>query len=1057
MLQIKDLVKNYVQKDIETVHALRGVSIDFRKNEFVAILGPSGCGKTTFLNIIGGLDRYTRGDLLIKGKSTKEYKDKDWDTYRNHSVGFVFQSYNLIPHQTILQNVELALTISGISKKERKERATHALGKVGLSKMINKKPNQLSGGQMQRVAIARALVNDPEILLADEPTGALDSVTSIQVMDLLKEVAKDRLVIMVTHNPELAEKYASRIINMFDGEIKGDSNPYKIQPGEYDEEQEINKGKKYSQMKFFTAFGLSLSNLFSKAKRTSLVAVAGSIGIVGVSSVLAVSNGIKSYIVSMEDDMLSNYPIGIAEESVDYSSLMTGLQTQEVVEDVVFDKKTEIGLDSMIAYLMDKYKDFTSVKTNDINANLISFIEDAPEEAVAAKRYNYGIDVTNNIYTTFKKTASSSANMMSLNGITQMYISTLKTVDGFSDYAQFVDLFTSFLKQLPDNKEYVVGDGVNGQYKMLAGEYPSSANDILLVVDPNKQTMTDINLAQMGFYPQDEFLNIAKRAIAENDPENEDYGKTSEELDAIYPYDKSFKFEDLLGKELTYYPHNTIYSHSEIEASSSRSVSVSYVSFGAGGMDLAQMNYDFENDNFTGIGFKAGGSGVETIMMKRSEGSTLDIEHPAYGEFEGVRAGNPWKLRIVDAAGTTMIYDITTDPNPATPLAADQGENKLIKDEITPDVTAYNFPAVAKSTWNTGVNLRISGIAIAGDDTKFGCLSRGVYYTKEFADLFINDAKSSEIVNDPTYGIIAHIGSQKESASAFKAYVTYDYDSYKDDPNNATVTQGYASALNADFSASFASMFSGFSGGLNYFEVDKTYLRSLSGLSVKKIPATGTEYFHKVETIDGVDTDYTFEKLPQSISLYPTSFEMKDMLTDYLDKWNSSEDITVNGVTLTKDQRDDLTYTDTIETIIAVITTLIDIVSVALIIFTSLSLVVSCFMIAVITYISVMERVKEIGIIRSLGGRKKDVTRLFTAENLITGLSSGLIGVGFTYLLQIIANTILRILVYPPIVSFSILDALIMIALSILLSVLSGAIPSRNASKQDPVTALRSE
>ena len=338
MLQIKNLVKDYVQKDIEPVHALRGVSIDFRKNEFVAILGPSGCGKTTFLNIIGGLDRYTSGDLLIKGKSTKEYKDKDWDTYRNHSIGFVFQSYNLIPHQTVLQNVELALTISGISKKERKERAEQALIKVGLEKMINKKPNQMSGGQMQRVAIARALVNNPEILLADEPTGALDSVTSVQVMDLLKEVAKDRLVIMVTHNPDLAEKYASRIINFFDGELKGDSNPYTIKPGEYNEEIEQEKGKKYSQMKYKTAFGLSLSNLFSKIKRTSLVAVAGSIGIVGVSSVLAVSQGIKDYITSMQDDMLSSYPIGIAEESVDYSSLMSGLQADEVVKDVVFDK-----------------------------------------------------------------------------------------------------------------------------------------------------------------------------------------------------------------------------------------------------------------------------------------------------------------------------------------------------------------------------------------------------------------------------------------------------------------------------------------------------------------------------------------------------------------------------------------------------------------------------------------------------------------------------------------------------------------------------------------------
>jgi len=1051
MLQIKNLVKDYVLKDIETVHALRGVDIDFRMNEFVAILGPSGCGKTTFLNIIGGLDRYTSGDLLIKGKSTKQYKDKDWDTYRNHSIGFVFQSYNLIPHQTILQNVELALTISGISKKERKERAKEALGKVGLAGMENKKPNQMSGGQMQRVAIARALVNNPEILLADEPTGALDTVTSTAVMDLLKEVAKDRLVIMVTHNPELANKYASRIINILDGKIIGDSNPYKIKEHEYDEVEQEVKGKKYSQMKFFTAFGLSLSNLFSKIKRTALVAIAGSIGIVGVSSVLAVSQGIKNYIASMQDDMLSSYPLNISEESIDYTALMSGLSDEEMIQDIVFDKETEIGLDSMIDYLMSKYKDFTSVKTNDINANLMAFIDNAPEESVAARVYDYSIDVTNNIYTTFKKSASSSSQMMSLNGITQMYISTLKTVNGFSDYAQFVDLFTDFMKQLPDSEEYIVG---GGQYQMIAGSYPKEATDILLVVDPRKQTMTDINLAQLGLYPEDEFLNIAKRAIAENDPENENYGKTSEELDAIYPYDKAFKFDDLLGKKITYYPHDTIYKYSEIDASASRTISITSVM----GMSFVSLTYDFDNDNFTGTAIplseisNISASSLKSVILKRSADSTKDEANPQYGTFEGTNDTNPWSIKIVNDADTDKIYDVTNDPSSTVAIATN-----CITDTNTPDVTAFNYPAEASSSWTNGVDLKISGIAMAGDDTQFGCLSRGVYFTKDFAEIYINDAKNSKIVSDPTNGIIAHIGSSKESAASFQSYVTYTYDSYKDDPDHPTACAGYASCLNADLSTSLASLFTGFSGSLNYFEVDKIYLRSLSGLSVKKIAATGTEFKTKIETIDGVETNYTFEELPQSISLYPSSFDSKDILTDYLDTWNTDETLVINGKNVARSERDDLTYTDTIETIIAVITTLIDIVSVALTIFTSLALVVSCFMIAVITYISVMERVKEIGIIRSLGGRKKDVTRLFTAENLITGLSSGVIGVGFTYLLQIIANLILSSLKYPAICALSIKDALIMIALSIFLSVLSGAIPSRNASKQDPVIALRTE
>ena len=1045
MLQIKDLVKDYVQKDIETVHALRGVNVDFRKNEFVAILGPSGCGKTTFLNIIGGLDRYTKGDLLIKGKSTKEYKDKDWDTYRNHSIGFVFQSYNLIPHQTILQNVALALTISGIDKKEREERAKHALAKVGLSKMIHKKPNQMSGGQMQRVAIARALVNNPEILLADEPTGALDSVTSVQVMDLLKEVAKDRLVIMVTHNPDLAEKYATRIINMFDGQITGDSNPYKIKAHEYDEEmkEEQSKGKKYSQMKFFTAFGLSFSNLLSKLKRTMLVAIAGSIGIIGVSSVLAVSQGIKKYIASMQDDMLSSYPLQIAEEAVDYTSLMTGLQAQEVVEDVIFDKKTEVGLDSMITYLMDKYKDFTSVKTNDINVDLLAFIENAPKEAVAAKNYNYSIDVTNNIFTPFKKQKDGESQMMSLNGITQMYIATLRTVDGFEEYAQFVDLFTDFMKQLPDNDDYVIG---SGQYKMLAGEYPKEAEDILLVVDPKKQTLTDIVLAQLGMYPQDEFLNIAKRAMAENDPENEYYGKTSEELDQIYPYDKSFKFDDLLGKEIVYYPHDTIYTYGDVLESATKNVTVT---FKYQGMLDVSLTYNPDDDSLSGIALMSS-TPVGTIVMDRVPGTDTDPNSGIYGTFKGDLGGTEAHIKIVNEDGIDKVYDYYSN----SVIVQDEPGNKIISAADVPQAKGYQYPAVAKDTWTNATKLKISGIAIAGDDTQFGCLSRGVYFCNKFTEKYMSDALNSDIVRN---GIMDHIGSAKETRSSFRAYVTYEYDSYKNDPEIPTVEKGYANCLNADLNTSFSNMFSGFSGGLNYFEIDKIYLRSLSGLSVKKIPATDTSIYTKQGVGDDSETFYTFEKLPQSVSIYPTSFEMKTVLTDYLDKWNNEGSITVNGKEIVKDNRDELNYIDTIETIIAVITTLIDIVSVALIIFTSLSLVVSCFMIAVITYISVMERVKEIGIIRSLGGRKKDVTRLFTAENLITGLSSGVIGIAFTYLLQLIANLILRGLSYPAIASLSIPTAFIMIGLSILLSVLSGAIPSRNASKQDPVVALRTE
>nr|MCR5309387.1 ABC transporter permease [Bacilli bacterium] len=561
-------------------------------------------------------------------------------------------------------------------------------------------------------------------------------------------------------------------------------------------------------------------------------------------------------------------------------------------------------------------------------------------------------------------------------------------------------------------------------------------------VDSKKQTLTDILLAQLGMYPQNEFLNIAKRAMAENDPESEHYGKTPEELDSIYPYDKSFKFEDLINKELVYYPHDTIYSYGDILESATPDITVT---FKISGFDVP-LTYDEVTQTLEGNIM-----GMDLVFTKVS-GSDTNTELPVYATFEGEYSGNPTSFRIVKEDGINKIYNSDNSL-----ICQDEGGETVVSSANVPQAKGYQYAAVAKDSWANGTKLKITGIAIAGDDTQFGCLSRGIYFTDKFAEKYMDDAVNSDIVRNSTNGIMSHIGSAKEIKGSFKAYVTYEYDSYKNDPDVPTLEKGYASCLNADMNTSLSSMFSGFSGGLNYFEVDKIYLRSLSGLSVKKIPATGTEVYSKPGVGDEADLYYTFEKLPQSISIYPTSFAMKKVLTDYLDKWNSDETLTLNGSNVARENRDDLNYVDTIETIIAVITTLIDIISVALIIFTSLSLVVSCFMIAVITYISVMERVKEIGIIRSLGGRKKDVTRLFTAENLITGLSSGVIGITFTYLIQLIANLILRGLTYPAIVSLSIPTALIMIGISILLSVLSGAIPSRHASKQDPVVALRTE
>ena len=723
MLKLVNIVKDYPMKDQEPVHALKGLTVNFRKNEFVSILGPSGCGKTTLLNIIGGLDRYTSGDLIIQGRSTKGYKDGDWDTYRNHSIGFVFQTYNLIPHQNVIKNVELALTIGGISKEERRERALKALEKVGLAGLEKKKPNQLSGGQMQRVAIARALINEPEILLADEPTGALDSETSIQIMDLLKEVANDCLVIMVTHNPDLANAYSSRIINMKDGLLLKDSSPYSDEEESLEERKDINQpivkvnkgNKKRSSMSFLTATGLSFSNLFSKLKRTVLIAIAGSIGIIGVSSVLAVSNGVRNYIDNMQNDMISQYPLSVAETSVDYTSLMSGLSGDDQRKIVEFSIDYEVGLDSLINYLMDKYKDFTSVKTNDINNDLIEYIDNMPAEYVSSINKNYGLDTTNNIFTDYQRYSDESSHLISLNGLTQMYISELKTVAGFTEYAMFVDLFTDFMHEIPGEKDYILE-----QYDVLAGQYPENSNDIVLVVDEN-QTLTDLVYAQMGFFSEEEFINIARKAMEEH-AENPDQSK----IDS-FTYPTSYTFDQILGKKLKYYPHDSIWNYQTITKKT------------------IVFSFPFESDTVTlKLYHNPATDDLEGTLMYqdynlninfvRVADTVKDENHPSYGEWTGDILG---AMSLNFAVNSTNIV-MHTDQYGDVPLPY------AIEDENT---TGYMYNAFEQSGWEKGEDIRISGILKKKKGVNFGCLDRGVYYTRDFTKKMIKDSKQSKIVS----------------------------------------------------------------------------------------------------------------------------------------------------------------------------------------------------------------------------------------------------------------------------------------------------------------------
>ena len=1164
MLKLVNIVKDYPMKDQEPVHALKGLSVNFRRNEFVSILGPSGCGKTTLLNIIGGLDRYTSGDLIIEGKSTKDYKDGDWDTYRNHSIGFVFQTYNLIPHQSIIKNVELALTIGGVEKEERKQRAYKALEKVGLQGLERKKPNQLSGGQMQRVAIARALINEPEILLADEPTGALDSETSIQVMDLLKEVAKDCLVIMVTHNPDLANAYSSRIIRMKDGVLLEDSNPYegedtvtpteevievveepvieevieepednepdlvvqgpiyiqhfnggtlyhnyspfkdtsgkkvvevheepgvripviksvKEEPAPIEEvapagkKEKANKGnKKNSSMSFFTATGLSMSNLFSKLKRTILIAIAGSIGIIGVSSVLAVSFGVRGYIDNMQDDMLSQYPIEISETAVDYTSLLTGLSDWDKKEIVQFDLRSEVGVNSMINYLMDKYQDFTSVKTNDINKELISYINDAPKESVASLAYDYGLDVTNNIFTEWVRGAGSTeeeknaVHNISLNGLTQMYISELKTVSGFSQYAQFVNLFTNFMNQLPGDADFLLP-----QYDLVGenSRFPANANELVVVVDDD-QTMTDFLFAQMGFFSEEEFLNIAKQAIRvhearekynQGDMSKEEFEAAKAEYASKYPYPQKYTIDDILGKKLTYYPQTSIWTYKEKTIQNVRSSVHMYNDItdpSKGTYDVKyNMSYN-EGENilegtfsspefYNGISFD--------LQLQRSEGSIIVVDKPYVGTWD------LFKNQKFNFGGMDVVIDLylIINEDGTTGISAKYASMMIPISDPTSTFTVkeeerntYYYSADAQKSWTNGQEMKIVGILKKKSTTRFGSISRGIYYTSDFAKLMMDGAKDANIIKDPLHpgkGLKDYIGGDDENdGDPFAAYVEYKYTSFRKGEKEDEVQyniNGEANALNT--SSGLSGLFS--LTDSSAYDQDKTALRNLSGLATK---------MSLDET--GVITTYSFEELPQSILIYPKNFNHKKAIVKHLDKWNDTDKdltVTVDGEskTISGNDRDELTYVDTIEMIISVINTLITAITIALVVFTSLALVVSCFMIAVITYISTMERVKEIGVIRSLGGRKKDISRLFIAECLIIGLASGLIGIGVTYILELILNLSVAHLGVFGIADLPIYVALMMVGLSMLLNIISGLIPSMKASNQDPVIALRSE
>lgn len=910
MLQLKNITKDYVVGDGK-VHALKGISINFRESEFVSILGPSGCGKTTMLNIIGGLDHYTSGDLIIDEISTKKYGDRDWDTYRNHRIGFIFQSYNLIPHQTVLENVELALNISGIEKQERIKRAKEALDKVGLKGEYNKKPNQLSGGQCQRVAIARALVSDPEILLADEPTGALDTQTSIQIMELIKEISKDRLVIMVTHNPELAEQYSTRIVRLLDGEILSDSAPF---DGKDEKPTKTKKViTKKSKLSLWSAFKLSARNLKSKFKRTLLVCIAGSIGITGVASVLSVSTGIQNYIYKMQDDMLSGNPITITEKTIDLNKLssmqnpMAGANLNKTIEN------GKINVNYVIDYLIKSHEDITSIQTeNNITKEYVDYLYNMPKEYYAAITKEFGIDVTNNLYTNYNFTGQENAKM-SLSSALKTYTAMLEKTE-YSNLSTLISTLNTTFSQLPDDKEFIMS-----QYDFLTPEneskFPEKENEIMLVVS-DKTELTDIFLASLGYYSQEEFLDIL-------------YTST-ESKDETPIFDKErFTYSELLNKTFTYYPNDVIFNKAD---------------------------------------------------------ST-------------------------------------------SPMAT---------------LNPFTYNNVAKEEWE-GIDLKITAIVRPKEDLSYGTLQSGFYFTTDLTEKILSDGLNSLIVkhlNDTEKTSFTSL-AQKSGQFTMNIGITYPYKFFLENAEGELVEYnetGFVGRLSdASIMSSMMGSIGGFGGSMGG--------GSGAGTGATEIPKY---YTLTLRELGGVD-------LPNLLKIYPTNFEYKDSVTSYLDKWNEKGDIVVGDKTLTYSDREDITYTDALTLVIGLINNLINVVTTALICFTALSLVVSTVMIAIITYVSVIERIKEIGVIRSLGGRKKDVSHLFNAETFIIGSLSGLIGIGVTYLLSATANAIVHGLIGIDIATLTPLTAIIMVLISVLLTSISGLVPANLAAKKDPVEALRTE
>lgn len=1007
MLELKNIKKIYPAGG-ENVEALKGVSLQFRECEFVSILGPSGCGKTTMLNIIGGLDHYTEGDLVINGRSTKDFKDRDWDSYRNHSIGFVFQSYNLIPHQSVLQNVELALSLSGVSKEERRERAKKALTEVGLGNQLKKKPSEMSGGQMQRVAIARALVNNPDIILADEPTGALDTETSVQVMEILKKVAKDRLVIMVTHNPELAEKYSTRIIRMLDGEILDDTMPLDGEEAGREIQKVFSQNKqdthrKKPSMSLGTSFGLSLKNLMSKRGRTILTSFAGSIGIIGIALILAVSQGMTTYINVLQEDTLSSYPLTLEAQHMDMTTLLETFVSNaqsgsEHDNDAVYQKGMIYKMLNSLNSMETKENDLKAFKDYIEQERAEEGSESELNEAISGVQYTYDMNMliyTQNVDGTIIQSDSEALMqdlLMEYFGTDLSSVMDMRESSGLGSQMESLSSLSPMASSTVLWQEMLSGENgklvsplLEKQYDVVYGSWPTDYDEIVLVVDENNE-IDDMALYALGLKSKEEIDAMADAALNQTEIEVED---------------KQWSYEEICDMEFR--------------------------------------------------------------MVLNSDCYTLDESTGLYADLRETQTG-------------------------------------------------------LKYLYDNGTSLKVSGIVRPNEDAVSTMLSGTIGYTSELTKYVIEKAQDSEVVKaqqqDPSKDIFTGLPFRENTGNLTEEEKAAEFLRYVDSMDEKEKAQAYIEIMSIPSEEQLEQTVSQMMDAMKREDIENTlseamiqqmgmtesevndYLSSMEDEELFAIfeemarEQVKTQYATEVQAqLENLDTvqlagaleqameTYTQEQMaayyeeilvfsdssyednlielgcadldsPSSINLYASSFENKDVIEDVIKAYNESVD-----------ELEEITYTDYVGIMMSSVTSIIDAITYVLIAFVAISLIVSSIMIGVITLISVQERTKEIGILRAIGASKKNVSSMFNAETVMIGFASGILGVGITYLLCIPINEILHH--FTGIQSLNavlpVSAAVVLVVISVLLTLFAGIIPSRSASKKDPVVALRSE